>query len=466
VRGTKTAQELFLIRELTDAVDGTCERRGEAPVHGVCIDSREAAPGMLFVALPGERTDGHEYLGAALAAGAAALMVRSDQWPRRKSRLMPLLESSGTSCISVPDTLAALQNLAAWHMRRLPGVLRIAVTGSSGKTTSKEILGAVLSRTAPTIMNKGNQNSETGVPLTAFRVDASYTYAIFEMGINHRGEMDALARIVRPDIAVITNIGNAHIGLLGSRQAIAEEKKKITSQFTGTQKLFVPEDEEFLEFLSRDVRGKVIAYGEKSIKGLLGKEDLGLDGSIINWEELRIRFPLFGKPNYMNALAAMAVAVELGVDKRAVKQGLEGVEPLFGRSEVSRGGITVIKDYYNANPDAVSGVLGFFHDLAWQGKKIVVLGSMLELGSQSVRAHEEVGRLVAGLGLDGALFLGKEAKAAYRACKKAGFRGMLCWKERTAKLAPVLANYAAKGDIVLIKGSRALELESLVTALA
>ncbi len=468
VKGTKTKQTLFTLDELIAAVGGECPFIGTVPVSAVCIDSREVEPGSLFVALPGEHTDGHRYLEDAARRGAAALLVTRREWTERGRGLLPLLRQEGASCVAVPDTLQALQGLAAWHMARLPGVFRIGITGSSGKTTTKEILGEVLAAAAPTITNEGNFNSETGVPLTAFRVDASYTYAVFEMGINHKDEMDALSGIVRPDMALITNIGNAHVGLLGSRRNIAAEKKKITSHFSGKQCLFIYEDDEYREFLSRGVNGKVIPYGQKSSKGLLGIEDLGLDGTIINWEELRIRFPLFGKHNYINALAAIAVARELGLDKQAVKHGLERVRPLFGRSEITRGKVTLIKDYYNASPDSMAKVLEFLHNLGWQGRKIAVLGSMLELGGTSRRSHTKLGRLAVNMGLHAVFFLGDEMHEAFaeagREAGRAAGHTRLVWKASVPELAPLLQEYVREGDIVLIKGSRAMELERLVTA--
>jgi UDP-N-acetylmuramoyl-tripeptide--D-alanyl-D-alanine ligase len=465
VRGTKLKQNLFSCDELIDVTNGVCTHRGSAHVSRVSIDSREVAPGDLFVPLKGENVDAHDYLEQAVTHGAAAVLVKNDEWQKRKSRLVSILENYDVSCVMVADTLSAMQKLAEYHMEKLPHVFRIGITGSSGKTTTKEIMGAALSRAASTIINPGNLNSEIGVPLSAFQVDSSYKYAVFEMGINHRDEMDSLVDIVKPDIAVITNIGSAHIGLLGSEENIASEKKKITRHFNGKQTLFIHEDEKYFEFLAEDIRGQGIAYGEKSIKGLLGSEDLGLDGTIINWEELQIHFPLIGKHNYKNALAVIAVACELGIGRQEIKRGLEGVKSLFGRSEIIKGKITIIKDCYNANPDSVAKALEFVHDLAWQGNKVVVLGSMLELGAESESAHTRVGILLAAYDFSCAFFSGGESLAAFTACKKSGFKGLSVWKESVMDLVPVLKENTRPGDIVLFKGSRALELERLIQAL-
>jgi UDP-N-acetylmuramoyl-tripeptide--D-alanyl-D-alanine ligase len=465
VRGTKLHQNLFSCNELVDGTKGICTHKGGTHISRVSIDSREVMQGDLFVPLKGENVDAHDYLEQAITRGAAAVLVQHDEWHKRKTELVPILENYDVSCVTVDDTLSAMQKLAGYHMQGLPHVFLIGITGSSGKTTTKEIMGAVLSQSASTIINPGNLNSEIGVPLAAFQVDSSYKYAVFEMGINHRGEMDILVDIVKPDLAVITNIGSAHIGLLGSESTIASEKKKITRHFNGKQTLFIYEDEKYFEFLAENVRGQVFAYGQKSIKGLLGSEDLGLDGTIINWEELQIHFPLIGKHNYINALAVIAVAHELGISKQQIKLGLEGVKPLFGRSEIIEGKITIIKDCYNANPDSVSKALEFVHNLSWQGKKIIVLGSMLELGAESESSHKHIGRLLAGYNFDCVFFSGSESLPAFEGCKKSGFKGFSVWKESVMDLVPVLKQNTHPGDIVLLKGSRALELERLIQAL-
>jgi UDP-N-acetylmuramoyl-tripeptide--D-alanyl-D-alanine ligase len=464
VRGTKLALNLFSPRDLELGTGGRSVCRGEEHVVRVAIDSREVAKGDLFIPLKGERTDGHDYLAKAIERGVKAVLIAEKEWPKRKNTLIPLFKQEEVTCIAVPDTLKALQDLSNFHLGRIPQVFKIGITGSSGKTTTKEIMGAILAENDRTIITEGNLNSEIGVPLTAFKVDSSYKYAVFEMGINHSGEMDILADIVWPDLAVITNIGTAHIGLLGSEDAIASEKKKITKHFSDRQRLFLYEDEKYFKFLAKGVKGEVIACGPRSLKGLLGSEDLGLDGTIINWEELQIHFPLFGKHNYINALTAIAVAKELKIDRQEIKRGLEAVKPLFGRSEIIRGQVTIIKDCYNANPDSVAKALEFLQALAWKGRKVAVLGSMLELGGESEHAHKKLGKLVADLNLDSVFFLGKEAKAAFLACIETGFKGTIKWKESMEDLNPLLIRYIRPGDIILIKGSRGLELERILEA--
>ena len=250
------------------------------------------------------------------------------------------------------------------HLGRLPSVTRVGVTGSNGKTTTKEIIGGILTRHASTAVNEGNLNSEIGLPMACFGVGPRHRYAVLEMGMNRVGEMDILADIVRPDLALITNIGTAHIGLLGSQDAIAAEKKRIFAHFDGRQTGFLPEGERYGAFLAEGVRGKMVVFGPGSTPGFERSESMGLGGTLIHWEGFRIRFPLFGPHNLANALGALSVARELGVPNAEIRDGLEAVAPLFGRSQVINGPVTVIADCYNANPDSMARSLEFLESLA------------------------------------------------------------------------------------------------------
>ena len=431
-------------------------------VDSVVIDSRAAAPGALFVALRGERTDGHRFLAAAAAAGARALLVSEAEAAARRAELADL-GARGVAAVAVPDTLAALQRLARVHLGRLGLAARVGVTGSSGKTTTKEIIGAILSRAAPTAVSGGNLNSETGVPLACFQVGAAHRWAVLEMGVNHPGEMDALADIVRPDLALVTNIGTAHIGLLGSREGIAREKKGIFSRFTGRETGFLPEGERFFGLLAEGVRGRIVAYGPASTPGYGGSESLGLDGTLIHWEGSRLRFPLGGAHNLANALGAAAVARELGVGAAAIREGLESVRPLFGRSEILRGrGATVLFDGYNANPDSMERALAWASEVAWTGRRVAVLGGMRELGAESASAHRALAGSVALARFDLVFLLGEEMRAAMDALASTPLAGRTAWEADVEVLGRRLAAVVRDGDLVLVKGSRGLELERIL----
>jgi UDP-N-acetylmuramoyl-tripeptide--D-alanyl-D-alanine ligase len=441
---------------------------GELTVHGrrlvdrVVIDSRQVRGAELFVCLPGTRVDGHRFLAEALRKGAAAVLADRKSVEARSAGVRGLLAKNDASLILVENTLAALQDLARCHLKRVAPPVRLGITGSNGKTTTKEILGSVLSLEAETAVSEGNLNSDVGLPLAAFAVTAKHRFAVFEMGMNRAGEIGELARVVQPDLALITNIGSAHIGLLGSRRAIAEEKKKIFSCFDGGQAAFVYEKEEFLPYLRQAVKGRVILYGPESTPGFEGSQSLGLDGTAIHWEGLRIRFPLFGVHNLINALSSLSVSAELGISKTKIKTGLEAVKPLFGRSQIIRGEITIVQDCYNSNPESVRQVLDFFRPLEWQGRKIIVLGSMRELGADSVAEHRRLARALYGFDM---LFLfGEEIKPAAEALREQGYRGFYEWTADFDRLRDRLTAAVRSGDLLLLKGSRTLELERLADA--
>lgn len=454
---------LFEPGEIRSAAGAVPIVPGARPATSVCIDSRAVREGALFVALPGERTDGHRFLKEAVEAGAAALLVVPRQWEGQGGVVASLASRCGTAVYGVPDALAGLQALARFHLGRFPGLKRIGITGSNGKTTTKEILGAILSRMGRAAVNEGNLNSESGLPIAAFRVDGLHEFAVFEMGMNHKGEMDGLADIVRPDMALITNIGAAHIGNLGSREAIALEKKAIFKHFDGRQTGFLNEEEAFAEALSRGVNGRFVRFGPRTTKGFEGSGSLGLDGTDVRWEGSRIRFPLLGPHNLMNALAAIQVAVELGAPADCVRGGLEAVRPLFGRSQIARGPVTVIWDCYNANPESMEQALDFLREVPWQGRKAAVLGSMRELGSESRTAHEALGALAAGSGLDRVFLSGEEMEPAWRAAGDVS--GRLSWSADLESTRRELAGFLKDGDLVLVKGSRSVALEGLVPVL-
>jgi UDP-N-acetylmuramoyl-tripeptide--D-alanyl-D-alanine ligase len=445
---------------------GRLAATGTRDISSVVVDSRLVEEGSLFVALPGERVDGHDFIPEAARRGATAVMCRADYWRRNRQRLEGLTGAAGTiSVIPVTDTLVGLQRMAKAYVERFPELLKIGITGSNGKTTTKEILGAILALDRATLISEGNLNSEIGLPLSCFGLRREHRTAVFEMAINHAGEMDVLTDIYPPDIAVITNIGTAHIGLLGSREAIAREKKKIFARFDGPQKAFLPESGGFRERLGQGVRGKIVPFGPEETRGFEGSEDLGLDGTIIHWEGLRIRFPLFGAHNLQNALASISVSAELGVDKEKIKEGLESVRPLFGRSQIIRGSVTVIQDCYNANPESFGQVLTFLRALPWPGRKIAVLGAMKELGETSEEAHRRIGNQAAECDFQGLFLFGEEMESAYAELQSRAYKGAAYWMTDIGSLRSSLESYLRQGDLLLIKGSRAVELERITPKL-
>ncbi|HSV56077.1 MAG TPA: Mur ligase family protein, partial [Magnetospirillaceae bacterium] len=297
---------LFDARWLAVAVGGSIDGNPDAAASSVEVDSRLCGPGSLFAALPGEREDGHDYLKAALEAGATILLAGKEGWMRRESALASALQRSRVAAVLVPDSLAGLQEAArAWRLR-FPSLVRVGITGSSGKTTTKECLGRILATRFRTAVNPGNMNSEIGLPQAMFTLRPEHEVGVFEMGINHPGEMDALVRVWEPSHALITNIGTAHIGILGSRRAIAEEKRKIFSRIAASGAAFAWEDDDFLGFLALGAPSVLRTFGPRTLEGFEGSRDAGLDGWVIRYKGETIAFPLPGSHNLLDAMAAIS----------------------------------------------------------------------------------------------------------------------------------------------------------------
>jgi len=311
-------------------------------------------------------------------------------------------------------------------------------------------------------MNSGNLNSETGLPLSVFGVRSCHEAGIFEAGMNRKGEIGELAAVLKPDIALITNIGPAHIGILGSMEAIAEEKKQIFSQFTGTETALIPEDDPFRDYLARDVNGNVVFYGQKHLEAA-GKctavLDRGLAGTEITWEGAPAGFGLPGKHNVRNALAAAALASEAGISAASIREGLSSVKGLFGRSEVLRGKTTVIRDCYNSNPDSAAEAIAFCDNVEWPGRKVYIVGSMLELGDHEEAEHRKIGELLSESKADNIFLYGKEMKNA--ACVLEEKNIPFFFTEEMEKLSLAAKKYIHNGDLILLKGSRGCALEQL-----
>jgi UDP-N-acetylmuramoyl-tripeptide--D-alanyl-D-alanine ligase len=426
------------------------------------------------VALNGASRDGHQYVEAAFRAGAAAALVAGSALADRGLDLEGAASRAGAVLVVAEDTLRGLQDAARVYLEQFPDLLKIAITGSSGKSTTKEIAAAMIGFERNVVSNSGNLNSETGLPLSVFRVRREHQVGIFEMGMNRAGEITELARLFKPCIALITNVGPAHIGILGSIAAILEEKKQIFCEFTGNETALIPEDDEYRDELARGVPGKIVFYGPAYLEELGEVKDLGLDGAEISWGGISARFALPGRHNLKDALAAAAIAKAAGVSAAAIRRGLESVRPLFGRSEILRGNIpdkggalTLIRDCYNANPDSTSQAIAFCDGLEWRGRKVYVAGSMLELGEASRAAHERMGRELAASDADMVFLYGRETEAAAETmrARAEGRKIPLFYTDVMDTLASSLADYVQDGDLVLLKGSRGCALEQLTDVL-
>ncbi len=418
---------------------------------GVGTDSRTLKPGELFVALEGPRFDGHDYLPAVAAAGAAGALVR---------RAHPALP-----CIEVPDPLAALAQLAAaWRMRfELP---LVAVTGSSGKTTIKELLAAALAGLGPVLATRGNRNNHIGVPLTLLELRDAHRAAVIEMGMNHAGEIAHLADLARPTAGVISNAGAAHLEGLGSVAAVARAKGELVEHLPPNAVAVLNADDPHLP-LWRDLAGarRVVTFGLDHPAEVSADYTLGADGSAL---ELRTpagtaaaRLGLLGRHNVLNALAATAAALAAGAALADIASGLAAVRPVPGRLYplAGQGGARLIDDSYNANPLSVRAAIDVLACLP--GERLLVLGDMGELGADAVRLHGECGAAARAAGIEQLVTLGPLAAHAAAAF---GAGAVAC-----TELAQAIDVAGARlhADLsVLVKGSRSAGMERVVQALA
>ena len=441
----------------------------EAPVGPICTDSRQLSAGQLFVPLVGERFDGHAFLQQAAALGAQAALVQRDRAEQAPPELLHWL---------VDDTLDAYQTLGLIHRRSLSAPV-VAVTGSAGKTTTRELIRAVLAPLGPVTASSGNENNDIGVPLTLLRADAAQRAVVVEMGMRGLGEIERLSRSAEPDVAVITNIGTAHIGRLGSREAIATAKCEITLSLRADGLLVIPAGDPLLESALAAVwRGRVCRVAldqeasmarDAAINGMptASLPPADLVGHLIASEQtllvdgVRLPLPLEGVHNARNLLLALAVARELGLSCEQL--ALEPVVLPGGRSRrQSIGAITVLDETYNASPEAVLAALALLKRQS--GRHFAVLGTMLELGEQSVALHRQVAERACKLGLDGLVLVcsGAEAEAMLAAAE--GLPRLAC-VATPEQAVDVVAAWLEPGDQLLLKASRGVALERMLPLL-
>ncbi|MDR2543392.1 MAG: UDP-N-acetylmuramoyl-tripeptide--D-alanyl-D-alanine ligase [Treponema sp.] len=433
----------------------------ESGFSSVAIDSRNVKEGSLFYALLGTSCDGHGFVIDAFKAGAAGAVVESSRI--ESFDLLNVVQKYKKQLIVVDNHLKGLQDSALCYIKKFNKLKKIGITGSSGKSTTKEIAGAIISCEKNTVINKGNLNSDTGLPLSVFEIRDEHEVGIFELGMNRPGEISEIAYILKPNIALVTNIGNAHIEFFGTRENIFKEKKCVFKYLTNNDTALIPQDDEYAEKLAQSVTGNVKYYGAQCFKELEGIRSLGLDGTEIIWAGEKIHFALAGKHSLDDAMAAIAIAKEIPVSNRAIKQGLESVKPLFGRLEILKGRTTVIQDCYNANPQSTSRSIEFCNSVDWPARKIYVIADMLELGNSSKEEHVKIGCLLAESKTDGIFLFGSEIEAAAENLQNNNKQFFHTNDMET--LSAALKRFVQPGDLVLLKGSRSCELERLTPML-
>lgn len=430
-------------------------------VSGISTDSRSVRSGELFLALTGERYDGHGFIEAALERGAAGAVVSSpirnfsDRWTDRCQ-------------IVVEDTLTALANIAREY-RDLFEIEAIAVTGSNGKTTTKDLIGHLLSAEVDTLVAPASYNNMIGVSLTIFLLERRHRAAVFELGMNHQGEILELAGICHPHLAVITNIGPAHIGYLGSIEAIAAAKSEILEKLEGEKITFFNVDDEMVRGIVESPPGPVVGFGfSPDAEVRASNPRYGDDGVSFNLSiagrKMRIRSPLYGRHNIYNLLAALAVGEYMGISPdRLAESAFSSVLPSQRMERERIGGVDFIDDSYNANPVSMRAALSAWQRMDCRGRRIMVSGEMNELGVFSAHEHQEWGKVLGKSKLDFLVFVGPHSKESYRAAVEEGFskRRIFSVKDSPAAV-KLLSSLIEPGDGVLIKGSNNMKMGEIV----
>lgn len=428
-------------------------------ITGVTTDSRAVEPGNLFIALSGEKFDGHDYLAQVKEKGAVAAIVERE------------IDVDIPQFV-VPDSVEALGKLARIHNQISEVGPIVAVTGSYGKTSTRALIHAALSPKFNTLTSQGNFNNEIGLPLTLLQLDRYFHYAaVVEMGMRGRGQIDYLAKIAEPTVGVITNIGPQHIELLGTVEEIAAAKAELLENLPADGLAVLPADSPFLDFLKSKASCRVVTFGTSSNADYrVTSIETGADGNIaaqINGHPIHI--PLPGAHNAINAAAAFAVAVELGVAPEAAIQGLETAQLPGARMRVLKleNGITVIDDCYNAGPDSMRAALQTLLDFPGSGRRVAILGSMKELGDHSEAEHRKIGAL-AGQFVEVLVGVGGDTRpllnAAVPAAKAVENEMITAYCEDAAQAASRVGEWLQSGDVVLVKGSRSVGLEVVVEA--
>ena len=442
------------------------------PIRAFSIDTRTLRAGDLYVALRGERLDGHEFLGAAIAAGACGAIVS------RPVSLTPEALADRV-LISAVDTTEALQRLARW-VRRESGAHVVAITGSAGKTTTKEITAAFLGARHTVMRSSGNLNNHIGLPLSLLELRHGARVAVVELGMNHAGEISRLVSIAEPDTRVWTNVAEVHTAFFESIDGIADAKAEILEGATAETALVANADDPLVMARVPRFPGRTLTFSSseqardpRPTVAARAIEDLGLDGMRAVLETpagtIAWRVPLLGRGNLMNSLAAAAVGLHFGIPLQEMAARAETITPAAHRGEVLRlpGGVTVVDDAYNSNPRALKAALAVLGGESRYSRRVAVLGEMLELGAASPALHAECGRTAAGAGLSHLIAVGGEPAAELaRAAVAAGMReASVQYVRASDEAAELAATQVRQGDVVLVKGSRGIRTERVVQRL-
>ncbi len=421
----------------------------------IVIDSRVVKEGNLFAALPGEKVDGHDYVAKAFDAGAAACLVT--HVPAGETR----------PCIVVEDVVTAMGDIAAAYRGTLQ-IPVIGITGSVGKTTMKEMIASVLEQRFNILKTDKNYNNHMGVPMTLSRINPEHRAAVVEMGINHFGEMEYLAKIVRPDVAVFTNVGRCHLEYLGDRYGVLLAKTEMMPYVKKTGTVFVCGDDDLLahygyaglEIFTFGTKEDCYVHAENIV--VHGKDGISCDIVCLD-RRIPVTINAYGKHMILAALGAAAVCLNFGMSDKDIAAGIAAYKPVGGRAAVVEAeGYTVINDCYNANPDSMKSAI---ESLAMcPGRRVAVLGDMYELGSESVNMHREMGEVCVKEGIEALITCGELGADIAEAAKEAGMTNVTHFAD-CESLTGAICGLVKQGDYVLVKASHGLHLEAVVDAL-
>ncbi|MBD8069680.1 UDP-N-acetylmuramoyl-tripeptide--D-alanyl-D-alanine ligase [Bacillus sp. PS06] len=449
--------------EISNMVDGNGLEKAfnQIEVVGVSIDTRTIKQGNLFVPIIGENFNGHKFVENAIKQGAVASFWQKDQ-PN---------PPAGIPLIIVEETLSALQKLAKNYLAQL-SVKVVGITGSNGKTTTKDMVTSVLSTTYKVQKTEGNLNNHIGLPLTILRLQNDTEIAVLEMGMSGKGEIELLSQIAHPDAAIITNIGESHLLDLGSRDGIADAKLEITTGLSPNGLLIYHGEEPLLETRVQSMSYKKVTFGQINTcdyySSSVEQKNEGTYFAVNGKKEPSYYIPVLGKHNVNNALAAIAIADFFEVPSEKIIEGLKTLTLTGMRTELIQGenGVQIINDAYNASPTSMKAAVGLLEDMKGFKQKIVVLGDMLELGENEISFHYEVGKNLQPNNLDYVFTYGSLAQNIALGAREIFPEGKVFSYEDKTALIEQLKQVVGSGDVVLVKGSRGMKLEEVVEALS
>ncbi|MGD1821196.1 MAG: UDP-N-acetylmuramoyl-tripeptide--D-alanyl-D-alanine ligase [Pleomorphochaeta sp.] len=421
----------------------------------VSIDSRKKIKNSLFVCLEGENTDGHNFILDAINNGASAILIKTSKIEEVLSKVKNI--DVGVLAINLP--LHGLQNLAKNYISQFSNINYTAVTGSVGKSTTKEAIASILSTNGNTVYTPYNFNSEIGLPLSLLEIDSTTKYGVFEMGIDHKGEMDRHMYMLKPNQALVTKIGLSHVEKIGSMRKIAKEKGKIFHN--DIDLAFISKNCKYKKLICKNTYDKTIEYSVNDIKFL----DNGLLGIKVFINNDIINLPIIGEHLLEDIVGAITLAKSIGFNNSQISEGLKNFKPMPGRGSIVDGNVTVIEDCYNASPTSTNIILNYLKSVAWKGNKKVVLGSMKELGRTSKKAHVNIAKSLYQNKLESAFLYGKEMENAYYYLKRENYSKKLFYSDNFEELKYAVNENKEKGDLFLLKGSRAMAIERLIPTL-